>query len=189
MNYKKCPCCGSKNSIRIVYGYPSHELFLEAQSGKVKLGGCCIVEGKPEYFCKDCKFEWNREQVIDAAYNKIKVLKTSVGGYFRGYYDVEIDLSNCKITWNHWGGGDKEETFYKTFTESTAKKFTEQLKNINLLNWKAKYIEPGVCDGTQWSVEIIIDGRSTKKRGDNKFPEEWDMFCKLIREITNKKFR
>jgi len=25
---------------------------------------------------------------------------------------------------------------------------------MGLLNWKAKYLEPGVCDGTQRSVEI-----------------------------------
>lgn len=51
---------------------PSHELFQEAEAGKVKLGGCCIIEGGPEYFCKDCENEWNKEQAIDAAYGKIK---------------------------------------------------------------------------------------------------------------------
>jgi len=72
INYKQCPKCGSKNSVKIVYGMPSHELFQEAEAGKVKLGGCCIIEGGPEYFCKDCENEWNKEQAIDAAYGKIK---------------------------------------------------------------------------------------------------------------------
>lgn len=29
---------------------------------------------------------------------------------------------------------------------------------LDLLNWKAKYIEPGICDGTQWSLEISKTG-------------------------------
>lgn len=187
--YKQCPKCGSKNSLRIIYGMPSYELFEEAEAGKVKLGGCCVIEGGPEYFCKDCEHEWNREQAIDAAYNKITKIKTSVGGYFGGYYNVEIDLVNLKTIWSQWGGGAEEESINKTIRESTANKFVEQLKMVDLLNWKAKYIEQDVCDGTQWSVEIMADGRTIKKHGDNKFPKEWDMFCKMIREITSKKFK
>ena len=141
INYKKCPKCGSKNLVKIVYGIPSYELFQEAEVGKVKLGGCVIIEGNPEYFCIDCEHEWNREQAIDEAYNK------------------------------------------------TAEDFIEMLKMINLLNWKAKYIELGVCDGTQWSVEILTAGRTIRKHGNNKFPEEWNSFCGIIKRITRKEFR
>lgn len=56
------------------------------------------------------------------------------------------------------------------------------------MNWKAKYIEVEVCDGTQWSIEIITDERKISKHGDNKFPEEWNIFCELIRDITNRAF-
>jgi hypothetical protein len=52
VNYKKCPKYGSKNSVKIVYGMPSFKLFQEAEAGKVKLGGCCIIEGGPEYYDK-----------------------------------------------------------------------------------------------------------------------------------------
>jgi transposase-like protein len=85
INYKQCPRCGSKNSIRIVYGLPSYDLFLEDEAGKVKLGGCCIEENSPEYFCKDCNNEWNKDQAIDKAFKQIKVIKASVGEFFGGY--------------------------------------------------------------------------------------------------------
>ena len=186
--YKQCPNCGSINSIRIGYGYPSHELYKDAEAGRIILGGCCIGEGSPEYFCKDCEHKWNREQAKDAAYNKITSIKASVGGYFGGEYDVEVDLVNLKTRWSHQGGGLEEESVSKTIRESTANKFVEQLKVVDLLNWKAKYIEPGVCDGTQWSVEITVNEKTMNIYGDNKFPKEWDMLCKLIRKITNKKF-
>ena len=75
ITYKQCPKCGSKNSVKIVYGMPSYELFQEAEVGKVKLGGCVIIEDNPEYFCKDCEHEWNLEQPIDGAYSKKKPSK------------------------------------------------------------------------------------------------------------------
>lgn len=188
VNYKKCPKCGSKNSVKIVYGMPSFKLFQEAEAGKVKLGGCCIIEGGPEYYCKDCKNEWNREQVLDIIYGQIKGLKASVGGYFGGYYHVDIDLKNLKTTWLFKEGGS-EKTSTRSIRNKTAEEFIKSLKEINLLNWKAKYVEPGVCDGTQWSVEIITDGRTVRKYGDNKFPEEWRQFCKVIKRIMGKEFR
>ena len=42
INYKQCLNCGSKNSLKIIYGEPSFELYQEVDAGKVKLGGCCI---------------------------------------------------------------------------------------------------------------------------------------------------
>lgn len=187
-NYKQCPKCGSKNSVKIVYGMPSYELFQEAEIRKVKLGGCCIMIGGPEYFCKECEHEWNREQAIDVAYGKIKIIKASVGGFFGGYYHVTINLVNLETTWSLTEGGT-EETSKKKIRPKTAGKLIEQLKRTNLLKWKAKYIEPGISDGTQWSVEIITEGRTIRKHGDNKFPEEWEMFCRLMKELTKKQFR
>lgn len=49
ITYKKCPICGSKNSVKIVYSMPTYELFLEAEAGKVKLGGCVISLDSSEY--------------------------------------------------------------------------------------------------------------------------------------------
>jgi len=187
ITYKKCSKCGSNNSIKIVYGMPSYKLSLEAEAGKVKLGGCVISLGNPEYFCKDCSHEWNREQAIDEAYRKIKTIKASVGGYFGGYYDVTIDLKNLETTWS-FTEGELEETSKETI-KATVEALIEKLKMIHLLNWKAKYIETGVCDGTHWSVEIHTVGRIIKKHGVNMFPEEWELFCWLIRAITNRKFR
>jgi hypothetical protein len=187
INYKQCPKCRSKNSLRIIFGMPSSELFEEAKAGKVKLSGYCIIENGPEYFCKDCEHEWNREQAIDKAYSKIKAIKASVGGYFGGYYDITIDLTKLKTTWS-FSGGEDVQTVNKSIKNQTADKLINDLKIVDLLNWKSKYIEPGVCDGTHWSVEITTDGRTIRKSGDNKFPDEWDLFSLAIRSITRKRF-
>ena len=187
INYKQCPNCGSKNTLKISYGMPIQEAFEKAEAGEIKLDGCCIIVGGPEYYCKDCEHEWNKEEAVEAAYDKIKGFKASVGGYFEGYYNVEVNLSTLKVSWSHWIGGE-EESIQKIVRPKTAKKFIEELKLINLLDWKAKYIEPGILDGTHWSVEIIRDGRNINKHGDNQYPDEWDDFCKLIRRVTGQKF-
>ena len=185
--YKQCPKCGTKNTVKILYGMPTQEAFQKAEAGEIKLGGCSITESDPEYYCKDCQNEWSREQAINTAYAQIKGIKATVGGFFDGFYKADINLTNLQISWSHSLGGEVE-SIQKTISPATANHFIEELKMLNLLNWKAKYIEPFVLDGTQWRVEIIREGRNISKHGDNKYPEEWGMFCKLIGKFTGKSF-
>jgi len=72
---------------------------------------------------------------------------------------------------------------------SSAQNFIDQLKKANLLNWKARYVEPNVNDGTQWEIEIRTDKKTFKKYGHNKFPKEWDFFCSTMESITEQEFR
>ena len=183
INYKKCPHCGSLNVVRILYGMPTHEAFLLYEEGKIKLGGCCITDSDPEYFCKDCEHEWDKQEALNHAYNEIKGIKASVGGYFSGYYEVEIDFESRLLTWSHFG-----DYYEKTIRKDSLVRFIKFLKMINVLNWKSRYIEPGICDGTQWSIELKRNGRNIRKYGDNKFPDGWDEFCRLIRGVSGKSF-
>jgi hypothetical protein len=167
---------------------PTHKLFLEAKAGKVKLGGCDLDDNYPEYFCKNCRYEWNRQQAIDEAYRKIKIIKASVGGYPSGYYGVIINLTKLNVTWNFTLGGEDKKS-EKLLNSSSAENFINQLKKTNLLNWKSKYVESNVNDGTQWEIEIRTDKSIFKKYGHNKFPEEWDFFCSIMESIIEQKFR
>lgn len=57
-----CPKCGSKNTVRIVYGYPSKKTLEIAKNSKVILGGCIISDNDPAWHCNDCQNRWgNRE--------------------------------------------------------------------------------------------------------------------------------
>lgn len=88
------------NPLTILYGEPTGEaLFMEAQ-GKIKLGGCLITDTNPEYYCNDCENEWNKREAIDKVYGDIRGIKASVGGYFQGYYEIDIDFNSRKLSWN-----------------------------------------------------------------------------------------
>ena len=60
MNYysenkpNKCPACGSQKVVRILYGMPSYEAFLDSKAGKIILGGCVISDNDPRWGCIDC---------------------------------------------------------------------------------------------------------------------------------------
>lgn len=185
---KYCPSCESKNIAQIVYGEPTFETSMKARTGKIHIGGCMWPMDGPEYFCNDCRFEWNKEEAMNAAYRKISVIKAEVGGHFGGCYSVTIDLIRFEIVWDHMEG-DAQETYRKSIRRKTADDIVEALNHINLLKWKSKYVEEGICDGTQWSVEIKMDGRQIEKSGSNKFPTEWVLFCQLIRRLTRRQFR
>ena len=50
----KCPACGSRENVRIVYGMPSPDLFEAVQAGTVALGGCIMGEDDPNRVCRAC---------------------------------------------------------------------------------------------------------------------------------------
>jgi hypothetical protein len=51
---KYCPKCHSQ-LIPIIYGLPTHEMFLKQEKGELILGGCVISPNDPKYYCKKCK--------------------------------------------------------------------------------------------------------------------------------------
>lgn len=75
---------------------------------------------------------------------------------------VDIDFENRKLKWSHLGAG-AEDYYEKIIRQNTLDKFIDELKLLVLLNWKSKYIEPVICDGTQWSLEIINSGLNIKR--------------------------
>lgn len=187
INYKKCPRCGSGNAIKFLYGEPTGEaLFMEAQ-GKIKLGGCLITDINPEYYCNDCKNEWNRKEIIDKEYGEIKGIKALVGGYFQGYYEIDIDFVSRKLSWNH--SLELGASYSKTIRNTTLDKFIDGIKLVNLLNWKNNYIDSEILDGTQWEIVIKKESKIRKITGSNKFPKGWDNFCNLMKWVSGRNFR
>lgn len=49
-----CPGCGSTQVVPIVYGYPGWEMGVEADQGRVALGGCVVSGDDPQWHCKAC---------------------------------------------------------------------------------------------------------------------------------------
>lgn len=53
-----CPHNHTDSIIPMVYGMPSEELFAQADSGLVALGGCELPENPGDWWCKKHKLEF-----------------------------------------------------------------------------------------------------------------------------------
>ncbi|WP_347057379.1 hypothetical protein ABC795_11790 [Blastococcus sp. HT6-30] len=56
-----CPGCGREDSIPLVYGTPGADLFEQAESGRVALGGCLMPEETAAFVCRSCDLAWGNE--------------------------------------------------------------------------------------------------------------------------------
>lgn len=53
-----CPNCKRKTGVNISYGFPSEELFEEAELNEAVLGGCMQAWGDPDRQCLACGHRW-----------------------------------------------------------------------------------------------------------------------------------
>ena len=61
-----CPKCSSvKDVIPFAYGLPGEEMREDGRAGKVRLGGCIIMDDNPEWYCKACHYEWQTDHPQD----------------------------------------------------------------------------------------------------------------------------
>ena len=56
---KKCPNCSSAEFVvPIRYGMPGPGMQQKYHEGKIKLGGCCMAEEDPNWYCKKCEHDY-----------------------------------------------------------------------------------------------------------------------------------
>jgi len=53
-HHGKCPKCGSRNVVPILYGYPTAESIHKAHRGELHLGGCMVTGDDPKLCCGEC---------------------------------------------------------------------------------------------------------------------------------------
>ena len=70
--------------------------------------------------------------------------------------------------------------FEITPSQAEWEQFWQKLTDLNVWKWKTRYDDPGVLDGTQWNLEIKIDGKMKKSSGSNEYPESFDTFLEAV---------
>ena len=56
--------------------------------------------------------------------------------------------------------------------EASWMQFRTAIDKLDLWSWQAEYADPGVLDGTYWSVEIEFADKMVKSEGSNCYPGE-----------------
>ena len=171
-----CPLCVSNKVVPIMYGMLPVEMWEESKKGKFVLGGCVISNESPKWHCQACGHEFGKEiPSIDDLENPepdgIKPLKLEfyIGGYSGPNHSVKfengiLNYQFCKI----YGQPDKEVSAVPTNRKWL--NFRKKLDAIDVWQWQSDYPNPGVCDGTQWELEIDYGVKKIKSSGDNAYP-------------------
>ena len=53
-----CPKCGGVDVRRIFFGLPNAEAMQIVDRGEAVLGGCAILEDRPDWRCHHCRHKW-----------------------------------------------------------------------------------------------------------------------------------
>lgn len=181
IRYKQCPKCGSSNVLDIMYGMPTMEVFEMYERGEIKLGGCCVTGEDPQYYCRDCENEWDREAAIKHAYRTIRGVNVKIDNDSQGAIEVAIDLEQGTVKWLH-NRADGQESGERRLTPKQQALIRKEFRRVNLLNWQTKYVNNDCTNGPNWQLEIMRTGRKLKKSGHHAGPTQWSDFCKVIRQ-------
>ena len=119
-----------------------------------------------------------------------KRLVASIGGYAGQSYKVEF--VNGKLTYHQnpdgfteWGGTSEEiQVTKKMWIE-----FRDQLNKAKVWEWRRRYHNPDIHDGTVWNFEIEYSDQSIASSGSNAGPgrEQLEIFLEAVSTLAKKK--
>lgn len=202
----KCPYCGSSNTARYIYGLPaySEEMQKKLDEGKIALGGCRVtvvqvndqrVVALPARRCNKCKKDFGkppilktRNEVTAEDYRDIvESITFTLGGFHEGHTEVTITKkeNGARVSVEQFpfaldGLEDRH------ITHARWQKIVNTLySQLYLHEWKKKYVDPLVLDGTQWSLDIkLTNGRNRHYYGSNLYPPYWPELKKLFKPFA-----
>ncbi len=207
--YTRCPFCGNSDTAKIIYGYPAFDAKMQQNldSGKWILGGCCINAAKingemvslqPARRCNTCKKDFGTNPIlIDKKTGQaedyrdiVTSVELSVGGFFGGWTEITVKKNDegafVNISSTRLIAPDEE---FVPDHQISAAKWDELLDTLYgrmyLHEWKKKYVDLGVLDGTQWTLQVkMIGGRKRTYEGSNDYPPYWRTLLNVFKEVS-----
>ncbi|MDD3888945.1 MAG: hypothetical protein PHR65_03375 [Syntrophomonadaceae bacterium] len=180
-----CPRCGSRNTATILRGMPawSPELQEKMDKGEVVLGGCCITDCDPTHHCNKCKKDFCKP--TDEMEARVKQIHFSLGGFHGGYHDLTIMKTEHAILARYLPPyGNPELVEYKkelSFNEWMG--FLHDLFRCYITDWKQRYVDKSVLDGTQWELTFdFAEGKKLRRYGSNDYPPHWKKLLAVFKK-------
>lgn len=141
-----------------------------------------VVEKGRKHRKNQCLGDGNMNDALNKKLDTLVQIILFCGGFFGGAerrtitFDGETILVKREC---HNGMNPGEEELYEGMTKSV---LISGIKSFHLENWKPKYVDPSVLDGTQWSLELqFSDGSRWKSGGSNDYPENYDAFMEFMK--------
>ncbi len=97
--------------------------------------------------------------------------QVSIGGFTGRSYSVTLvegalEYQSCER------GYSNLKTEIIDVTDERWGTFRATIDALDIWSWEKKYAEVGVCDGTQWGLEITYADKALESEGSNSFPGE-----------------
>ncbi len=198
---RKCPRCGSSDVAEYRRGLPacSERLDKGLADHKVILGERCITVNDPSAHCNACGRDFgkppflrrHRGQAEDAPCELLPDIVIGIvfseGGYFGGHDVVKIttDENGHHSVYMHYPDFDSglSEPYSRDIGNAQWKRLMDALYyKLCIHEWKKRYVDPHVCDGTQWGLELkMTKGRHYSIYGSNDFLA---LYKDLVRTFT-----
>lgn len=127
------------------------------------------------------------QRVIDFDLNLeyISKIKLTMSSFFTGQQTYTYLVEGDKARWE-FGGFSHSDFKLPEETIKDKKTLVEALREFHLGEWKHRYVDSGVLDGSQW--ELRIEYMNGRKAGDyygsNAFPFNFDEFAEFMGEIS-----
>lgn len=163
----------------------------------------------PSRRCNDCKKDFGKPPVIVSRKNKkvedygfiVTGIKFFVGGYggpntrieikktIDGarisiyvfpieYLSEKIDLSDPKSI-------PRYPKKIKISSEKWISLLNTLYNDMHLHEWKKRFVDPDVLDGTQWSLEIMLTNRRKRTYyGSNAYPPYWKQLLNVMKKYA-----
>ena len=106
-----------------------------------------------------------------------------IGGYLGHSYNVTIVGETLRYQAISQDGQQQTKDIIPT--KEKWQRFWAKLESAGVWEWKPEYPNPGILDGTQWSIDIEHAGRSLTSRGDNNYPgkKAFNTFLEAVESV------
>ncbi|MGL4741709.1 MAG: hypothetical protein ACRC41_13020 [Sarcina sp.] len=197
---KKCPVCGEKEYIDIIYGYPSKRLIELVKEAELQFGGEIIKPGSMSKCCKTCKVYYNYEI---PPMRELKSLKINIDSFVRGssyFYMDEINLfyakseKGCLEDFTSSGIEDmlsKKIIIKPSLSDEEKGKLICKIENyldyIHIDSWKQKddVRKESLVDADKWGISVTYsNGKNIAISGFHDRPVYWTDLIKCLKEET-----
>ena len=179
-----CPSCGQQAGVPIIWGMPTPDLFDQVESGQldVVLGGCAVPDPLVTAACRSCGARW----VHDEGPAEVTV-DASIGGYWGPSYRVQAKGGVVRWTARQ-DGQDSDQATVRPGPDAWAQ-FWADVDAAGAWSWDAHYDEPGVLDGTSWSLRLEHEGRAMESGGSNAYPPGWEQLQAALEQLAGGPWR
>ena len=172
----KCPCCGSIDVAKILYGYPAFGLY---DNENIVLGGCCVEVNSPQRYCRACECRF-RKTSLGLSCIVLRELKFEVIEKDR-FYNLIIKSSNALpcITLTVNGVPTNVELNAEEWFE-----FQADVGSCEIDCWNDKY-RGNRRKKVEWALHIeISEGTVYDKYGINALPPYWNKWIKVLEKYS-----